>query len=330
MASFNDILRQAPQHDAFSAATTWAFQQMLQALQAQVVGNHDALEEELVEQLNADFANRLVVHLVFDVLFDSDECCSAEVLSLDGTPILLFKRIGDKNDYSDGLCILDAQGARTLLGAVLSVRTQQALDRIGSKEPTTDTAALWRDVQYLVPASPTIFSVASPKSALGFAHCFDKHRAFVVQDQGRVLEVTGFKGWANKKRAWAGDADAHDATVATPEGDRMVDARNVLFSLADDPQELSQVAAAIAASDSWKAEGCSDFSGDMVGLHICQHHQGWVPKIEHFVCFKSRVVAHAALQVLKTPRPGLFKTDHPALAAFADHIDWSVSTVSNG
>lgn len=327
MASFKDIVKNAPRQSAFADGAVWTFRSMLEALQRNVLEAHDFIEDEVVETMHATFGERLDVHTVFDIMHDSDECCSAEVLCIDGVPALLYKRIGDRSDYTDGLSILDKALARELLAVLVEHRTKAAFARMEGEQPaTTPEQLLWEGTQYLVPLSSSAFFVGSPKWACGFRHAFSSHKAYMLDEQGALVRVTGFVKWANNQASWESKADTHVATFTTERGEATFDARNVIFTLLEDKDELRELAADLSKPCEWqvvKFETVEHYAGAFV--QVAQHIKGRNYCGFASIGFTDRAVAEAFNARFTQPQPGRFSLKLPALAEFEAHIDKTTS-----
>lgn len=270
MDSFKEILAASAKTTAFGPHSTWTLMDMLRALRSSVLGEDHFIDDEFIEELKVTWADRLTLHTLYDVPHDSDESCSAHVLCADGKPALLFKRIGDKMDYSDGLSILDVDMARTLLRAMAEYRTEKALSEMAPAEKSP-LELLW-DCSYLTRQADTVFSVDSPKWALGFSHLVDELPCWLLADDGQVKRVTKFVRWHNRKPSWEG-GDAAMATVQTSQGELDVDAHQLMFSLLPDSRDVFAAAAQLQQDSCWKIVEHIPF-GDESMLCIVQHIKG--------------------------------------------------------
>jgi hypothetical protein len=252
--TFDDVLSHSVPQNPFSDPAKWSLRAMLAALENTVLGSGDGFVEELFPALMAaGFDTRLTLHVLFDIEHGSDESCSAEVLCLDRQPVLLFKRIGDRSSYDEGLDILHCEHAKTLLRVLVELRAEQAFAKMTeSAASSTPEALLWADVQYLTPLTTGVFFVGSPKWALGFGHVLNTHQGWLVRADGRLIRVRKFVRWVNDKPSYSSASDTHMAVFDTDDGLVETDARNVLLTLVEAPPELASLAKAIAQPAHWE------------------------------------------------------------------------------
>lgn len=240
LVSLVDLLAASQSHSAFSKEGQWDFLEIAEALQSNYLNSFGYAGSELADFIKVMWPNRvLVIHTLFDIPHDSDESCSATILTSDGKPVLLFKKIGDRSNYSDGLEILDAEFTRQLIHLVADYHLQETLQRVKS-EPLATVESIVGGSQYIIPAVGDVFIVDSPKWALGFPSLFKEHSAWLVDDDGALHRVGEFKRWLSDKPSWSGDALAGHAIVETQIGDVTVNCRQILFTLTKEP--LSMVA----------------------------------------------------------------------------------------
>lgn len=327
MASFKDIVANTPKKDAFADGAIWTLRSMLEALQQCVFETHGYLEDDVMDEVRAALGGRLTVHTIFDIHHDSDECCSAEVLCLDECPTLLYKRIGDRSDYSDGLSVLDKELTRKLVAVLIEHRTRQAFAKMEAEVSTqSPEETLWQGTQYLVPLTETAFFVGSPKWALGFRHAFESHKAYTADGDGGLVRVLGFVKWANKAQSWESNKDTHVATFTTERGEATFDARNVIFTLLDDEEGLQKLARELNEPDHWQAtklEAVENYEGGFV--HIAQHIRGQTFCAFAGINFTNREAAKQAYELLRQAQPGRFSTKHPEIAKHSAVIDTKLS-----
>lgn len=327
MASFNEIVRQAPKVDAFALNTVWTLRDMLEALQKTLLEVHDSLEDETVAAMQAAYGESLTVHTIFNILHDSDESCSAEVLCVDGVPTLMHKCIGDRNDYTDGLSMLDMALTRGILAVLVECRTKAVFARLAAEQAeTSPLEQLWHRTQYLIPLGESAFFVSSPKWACGFQQAFNNHRAYVLNDEGNMVAVTGFKNWVNNRASWDSHKATHQAVVTTATGELTLDARNIVFTLVNDPAELAAVAAELSKPNYWRATRvqCTQHSDDAV-VHIAQHYQGRTYYGYANIHFKVKATAETVQVRFQELQLGVFSGSLLALDEFREHMAASTS-----
>jgi hypothetical protein len=233
--SLSDLLVVAPSENAFSQDGRWYFHEIIEALKSKYLNSFGGYDDEEFDFLKSKLSSRFtLIHTIFDIPHDSDEMCSARILSLDGAPVVLFKRIGDRSDYSDGLEVLDIELTKELVRLVLDYHIQQSLQT--DVLPAT-LESITEGSQYIIPIAGDVFIVDSPKWALGFPRLFEKHSAWLVDDDGALLRVDSFKRWLTEKPRWSDDLGNH-AIVETVAGDVTINCRQILFTLTKEPLSM--------------------------------------------------------------------------------------------
>ena len=175
------------------------------------------------------------IHTAFNIPHDSDECCSAEVLVIDGSPVALMKSIGDKSDYSDGLTFLNADLAKKLIQMISDSRVESRLKELTSSISSAED--LMSESMYITPVKGDVFVVNNPKWACSFKSVFDTHSGWIVDDTGRLHRVKKFNQFTNNLQTWQ-SKDRNEATQAIVEidsGEVKVNAKDILFTLGKEP-----------------------------------------------------------------------------------------------
>ncbi len=332
MLNFTDLVHKFPGVDAFDdRGTRWTFAQMAASLEG--TGDCHSVDDDEIVELQTAFGTRLTVHELFDIAHDSDECCSAEVLCDNGKPVLLYKRIGDHSDYSDGLDVLDKPFARELLKTLLDIRTAARLQTFESETtvPTNPMVALWKGVQYLSPLAATVFTVDSPKWTCSFKHLFTKYDAYCVQPGGILVQLDKMLDWCNALPSYSSQAGATLARFQTMSSEILeLDARTVLFSLVkDNPQALEAVVSNVTAPARWQvAPVRSPRTGRETFrlVTVWQHRTDAVREEPTVVCFRDDASAQIFVDAHRGWTSGDFLVDMDAtMAKDPTVLQWETS-----
>lgn len=238
---YKELVALTPSDSVFSEKAQWTFRSMLEAFQQVVLERHESIEDELVDRFKAVYGDRLRLHTLFDIPHDSDESCSAEVLCLDGAPVLLFKRVGDRSDYSDGLSIIDPALSKGFLEIFTERFNNLALEKMAAlQESLPSMADLIASTHYLGAVNDEVFIVISPKWAMGLSHVIDDHSTWLIDEQGELSRVDKFKQWVNKSLSWSGDPECNDAILIMANGKEITaNCKNLLFTLYKEPSSLA-------------------------------------------------------------------------------------------
>lgn len=306
---------------------------MLGALQANILSRHDDVDDEVVSSLEATYGNRLQLHTLFDIPHDSDECCSADVLCLDGTPTLLFQRVGDRSDYSDGLQVLDLEKGKILLHVLTDYYADQAFELLkSSRKEVKSIDDVFATSQYLTAWSDGVFSMNSPKWSFGLKGVTADHFVWYDTPAGEIVRVREFLGWVNKAPSWdIAIPDRHHARVMTDTGEFVVDCQDLLVTLVEDFEAIEKVTTQLRKASYWQSLRMGEFagqSGDCYAVHVGQHLQGKVIPQRYWFAFNDKQKAQAFAERCATPQQGELKPVDALLVDFYLDIDWKTSHFS--
>lgn len=145
----------------------WDFREFLMAMTScyhKDVSTYDNADG--IELLVEEFEITLVS--LYDHPHDSDESSSVDMLLVKGIPLIGWKRVGDRSDYSDGLVVLNDAEGRSLAKRVWEiVHTTESMDN-----DNLDVAKwLFEDNQYVraldIREDSVAYAINSPRCMLG-------------------------------------------------------------------------------------------------------------------------------------------------------------------
>jgi hypothetical protein len=305
MTTLSDILRDSPTSDPYEPWAT-ALLSMCKGLQAEFLDER-SLDEDVLEPLKAYFGERLTLHTVFDILHDSDESCSVHVLCDSQKPVVLARCVGDRSRYDDDVHVLDASFVKELMNFLIKFKADQQRAQLEERvHAVPDALARMKNVRYLNWVTDASFTVESPRWALVFPELFDKYAAHILQEE-ELVPLAKFQGWS-RQNCSSFEEGANQVAVKPFHGESLlVDARQIVFSLLDSPEERSAVHQAIAAPDSWFAARWHQRTVCL--LTVLQHRQGNAVPEQCCIGFDSPASAEAFIAEFAATRQGDFMQD---------------------
>lgn len=199
--------------------------------------------------------SRVTVYAIINVDFASDEDCIVQILAVDGRPVGLCSKFGDRSEWQSRILDLDAYKsfARELVTASLECRLNQLeaapMDRLSDLDN--------RYVTFLG-ENETLFSVENAKAAEFFSHIPKSHRCFMLDSAGGVHLVEKLGKFANTKGAWCDDVDTHDVAVTINGTETFVDGRELLFELVSGQADFNDALTSLVGAARWTAESLDE------------------------------------------------------------------------
>lgn len=212
----------APKYSYAVSPNEWDFKEFLMAMTSRYhadVSTYDNADgiELVVQELE------MSIVCVYDHPHDSDESSSVEFMLVKGVPLMGWKRVGDRSDYSDGIVVLNDEEGRTLARRVWQL--VHSTDTVG--EDTLDVLAwMFEDNQYLHPLTGVrqdlvAYAINNPRWMLGRINP-QKHRLYAIKPDdtdaapvlARIVRIVSTTMSAEK---YASDA-YHRSTVELEDG----------------------------------------------------------------------------------------------------------------
>jgi hypothetical protein len=195
--------------------------------------------------------SRLTVYGVINVDFASDEDCIVQILAVDGKPVGLCSKFGDRSEWKSRILDLDVYKsfARELVAASLDYRLKDL-----EAKPMDTLAELENRYVKFLGDKETLFAVENAKSADFFRRIPDSHRCFMLDCEGKAHLVQEIGKFVNTKGPWCDDQDVHDVFVTVNGAEGMVDGRELLFELVHGEADLADALTAFPTKARWTAE----------------------------------------------------------------------------
>lgn len=195
--------------------------------------------------------SRVAIYAVINVDFVSDEDCIVQILAVDGKPVGLCSKFGDRSEWQTRILDLDVYKsfARELVAASLEYR----LKDLEAKPMDTLADLDNRYVKFLGPKE-TMFAVENAKAAEFFRNILNNHRCFMLDAKGNAQRVQQLGKFVNTKGSWCSDHDTHDVFVLVNGAEGIVDGRELLFELVKGEADIEDALTAFPNKARWTAE----------------------------------------------------------------------------
>lgn len=170
----------------------WSFKEMLCSIFHDLFGDYvsyDPFEEYLPIE-------RFELRKIFDIPFDSDEECYVYLFSFDGKPAVFVSKHGDRSDTDSNVIDMDVYMAmgKEFMAAVMAYKLNHIKDQPSIKK----LSELDRQYMRWVDEDKGLFIIPSPKWQLGFWRMTEKHKAFKLTEDNKLLEITAISQFLNK------------------------------------------------------------------------------------------------------------------------------------
>lgn len=180
----------APKYTYAANSKEWEFKEFLMAMTNRYHKDVDTYDSaDGIETIITEFELSFVV--LYDHPHDSDECSSVEMLLVKGVPLVGWKKVGDRSDYSDGLVVFNDEQGRAL-----AMRVWQLVhntDAVG--EDTMDVLDwVFSHNQYVHPIKgikedPLAYVLNNPRWTLRQRLDMDEKALFVINEDDTLTRV---------------------------------------------------------------------------------------------------------------------------------------------
>lgn len=218
LQAFRIVQGIAPKYSFAHSAKEWDFKEFLMQMTSQYhtdVGTYDSAEglDALVEEFEMSLVS------LYDHPHDSDECCSVEFLLVKGVPLIGWKKVGDKSDYSDGFVVFNDDEGRNLAKRVWQL--VHNTDAIG--DDTLDVLKwVFDENQYIqgvgnVREDLVAYAINSPRWMLGRGLDLNDHKLYAINPDNSLAPVARVVSTAMSPDRYGSNA-YHRTTVELEDG----------------------------------------------------------------------------------------------------------------
>jgi hypothetical protein len=199
--------------------------------------------------------SRVSVYGVINVDVISDENCIVQILALDGKPVGLCSKFGDRSEWKSR--ILDLVAYKNFARELVEASLEYRLNNLKAK-PMDALAELENRYVKFLGDKESMFSVENAKSVNSFRKIPNSHRCFFLDSKGNAVLVQEIRQFANTKGSWCDDPDTHDVIVIVNGAEGTVDGRELLFELVEGEADLDDARTAFPDKACWAAETVSE------------------------------------------------------------------------
>lgn len=199
--------------------------------------------------------SRVTLYGVINVDFASDEDCIVQILALDGKPVGLCSKFGDRSEWQSR--ILDVEVYKSLARELVAASLDYRLRDLNTP-PMDALAELDNRYVKLLGVRETMFAVENPKSAEFFQHIPKSHRCFMLDSLGNAYQVQKIGDFVNTKRSWCDDIDTHNVSVTVNGAESTIDGRELLFELVPGEADPVDALTEFSPHARWTAETVSE------------------------------------------------------------------------
>lgn len=204
----------------------WFFKEMLGRIYSDLFG--DYVDYDPYEQFLP--MERFEVRKIFDLVFDSDECCYVYLFSFDGKPTAFVSKHGDRTDVESNVIDMESfmEMGRTFMSAIMACKLQHVTEQPSIKK----FSELDRSYMQWLDEDEGLFIIPSPKNMLGFWRMTEKHKAFKLTEDNQLHEITEISKFHTNEPSWKDDKCMVDVTI---NGEKeTMQGREIVFKLLAD------------------------------------------------------------------------------------------------